>query len=198
MPMPAFQQIFRPTWTIPALAVLLGATSAFALDLPARKPGLWEVSMSFDGRNLPPQITQQCLDAETDKMLNVMGNQMGGEICQKQDIKQSGSAIVVDAVCEIAGMKVTTHSEMTGDFNSAYTVKATSTTEGRANPIAGADGAMHMTIGAKWTGACAADQKPGDIVMSNGMKMNVREMQALMKNLPAALKKLPHAPHAPE
>ena len=37
----------------------------------------------------------------------------------------------------------------------------------------------HMTIEAKWLGPCKADQKPGDIVMANGMKMNVLEMPAM-------------------
>ena len=34
-----------------------------------------------------------------------------------------------------------------------------------------------MTMEGKWLGACAADQKPGDIVMSNGMKINIPELQ---------------------
>jgi hypothetical protein len=34
-----------------------------------------------------------------------------------------------------------------------------------------------MAIEAKWLGACKADQKPGDIIMANGMKMNVTDMQ---------------------
>jgi hypothetical protein len=39
------------------------------------------------------------------------------------------------------------------------------------------DGKMIMTMDAKWLGPCAADQKPGDIIMSNGMKINVPEME---------------------
>jgi hypothetical protein len=34
-----------------------------------------------------------------------------------------------------------------------------------------------MTIAAKWLGPCAAGQKPGDVMMCNGMKMNVLEQQ---------------------
>jgi hypothetical protein len=33
-----------------------------------------------------------------------------------------------------------------------------------------------MNIAAKWLGACKADQKPGDIIMASGMKMNVTDM----------------------
>jgi hypothetical protein len=36
---------------------------------------------------------------------------------------------------------------------------------------------MTMTMEAKWLGPCAADQKPGDVIMSNGVKINIPEMQ---------------------
>src|SRR5262249_59986056 len=49
-----------------AALLLIATTPACALDLPARKAGLWEVKMTFDGRNLPPQVMQQCIDASTD------------------------------------------------------------------------------------------------------------------------------------
>jgi hypothetical protein len=34
-----------------------------------------------------------------------------------------------------------------------------------------------MTMAAKWLGPCTGEQKPGDIIMSNGMKMNILDMQ---------------------
>jgi hypothetical protein len=40
-------------------------------------------------------------------------------------------------------------------------------------------GQTKMTIEAKYLGGCQAGQKPGDIVMSNGMKMNVLDMQKM-------------------
>ena len=36
-----------------------------------------------------------------------------------------------------------------------------------------------MTIEAKWLGACKAGQKPGDIMMPGGMKMNITDMEKL-------------------
>jgi len=38
-----------------------------------------------------------------------------------------------------------------------------------------ADGTTTMTIDAKWLSACAADQKPGDMIIA-GRKMNIRDM----------------------
>ena len=34
---------------------LVCAAPAAALDLPARKPGLWAITMAFEGRNIPAQ-----------------------------------------------------------------------------------------------------------------------------------------------
>ena len=42
------------------------------------------------------------------------------------------------------------------------------------------------TIEAKWLGACKADQKPGDIMMPGGMKMNILELDKLKSMLPKA------------
>jgi hypothetical protein len=36
-----------------------------------------------------------------------------------------------------------------------------------------------MTMEAKWLGACKSDQKPGDIVMPGGVKMNVKDIENL-------------------
>ena len=43
--------------------------------------------------------------------------------------------------------------------------------------------AVKMTIESKWLGACAADQKPGDVIMPGGVKVNVPELQ---KGAPAS------------
>ena len=43
-----------------------------------------------------------------------------------------------------------------------------------------------MTMEARWTGPCTAGQKPGDIIMGNGMKMNVRDLQKVQNLAPGA------------
>ena len=83
---------------------------------------------------------------------------------------------MTDSVCSVGGTSVTSHADITGDFNSAYTVK--STTQSERAP-AGLPRDSTMTIEAKWLGACKADQKPGDIMMPGGMKMNITDMEKL-------------------
>ena len=163
--------------TFSAAAALMAAP-AMAVDLPARKPGLWDMKMVFEGRNTPPHLSQHCIDAETDKLMSAAGNSMNKDMCSKMDVQKVGNTFVMDSVCKMGPSTNTTHSVITGDFSSAYTVKLSSVTSGGPNlPGARPDGKTEMTMEARWTGACKPDQKPGDIIMGNGMKMNVRDMQ---------------------
>ena len=43
-----------------------------------------------------------------------------------------------------------------------------------------ADGTTNMSIETKWLGACKSDQKPGDMIMADGRKINIVDMQNMM------------------
>src|SRR5262245_41029143 len=83
--------------------------SASALDLPTRKSVLWEINMTFEGRNLPAQVMQQCVDAVTDKLMNSVGGSMGQAACSKQDVQKVGNTIVVDSICTVGQSTTTSH-----------------------------------------------------------------------------------------
>ena len=159
---------------------LLLAWPAAAFDLPARKPGLWQMTMKFEkvGFPSPPQIVQQCIDAATDKEMNAYGSTISTEMCSKQDTQKIGEKIIVDQTCQIGAMSVRGLSEYSGNFDSAYTVNTTSMTTGGPAP---ANGKSNTIIEAKWMGPCKPDQKPGDIIMQVDnrpdatIKMNIRD-----------------------
>ncbi len=162
-------------------ATVLLAAPASALDLPTRKAGLWEIKVEFQGRSMPVQTMKQCTDAATDKLMTYNFGGAAERDCSKRDINNSGNTVTIDSVCKFCGATSTSHAVVSGDFSSAYTVDVTSTREGGA-PIPGVAPSResHMSITAKWAGPCAAGQKPGDIVMSNGMTMNVLDIQKRM------------------
>jgi hypothetical protein len=159
-----------------AVFVLAGSAAmpALAIDYPARKPGLWEIQTG-DGTSAnkaASQTIQQCIDAASDKALRDMGQGMGKDTCSKQELHHEGSKLVMDSVCKIGPTTATTHAVMSGDFSSAYRMESKST---YSPPLMGrAEGSAVME--ARWVGPCKAGQKPGDMVMPNGMKMNVLEM----------------------
>jgi hypothetical protein len=159
-----------------ALLALLPAISANAVELPVRKAGLWEMKVLHTGSSVPDMTMQHCTDETTDKEMSTSFSPMAKEMCSKQDIQKTATGYVSDSVCGIAGMSITSHAEITGDFNSAYTVKSTSHSE---RGPSGVPRDSTTTIEAKWLGACKADQKPGDIVMPGGFKLNMKDAERL-------------------
>lgn len=154
---------------IPALfLVVIGAMPAFAAELPTRKAGLWEMKMTASGGHSTQM--QQCVDAKTDRaMQERTGTGPHGD-CSKRDVQTSGTTTTIDSVCTMAGKSLTSHVVITGSFDSDYTMTITS--QGEAVPSG-----RTMTMTAKWLGPCAADQRPGDMIMANGMKMNLFDLQ---------------------
>src|SRR5947209_3780985 len=163
------------------LLALLPADAANAVDLPVRKAGLWEMKVLHTGSAIPDMTMQHCTDETTDKEMSTSFSPMAKDMCSKQDVQKTATGYVSDSVCGVAGMTITSHAEITGDFNSAYTVKSTSHSQGGP---ANVTRDTTTTIEAKWLGACKADQKPGDIMMPGGTKMNVLELDKLKAMMP--------------
>ena len=161
---------------------LCAASAAGAAELPARKAGQWEITMEFQGHHLPARSMRQCIDQATDRIMNKIG---GEGACAKRSMSKVGDTMVVDSVCTFHGATTTSRAVVTGSFDSAYTVDVTSTRAG-GPPIPGMapGGGMHMKIAAKWLGPCPAGERPGDMVIGNGMKINVLDMQR-MHRMPA-------------
>jgi hypothetical protein len=147
--------------------VLTCTAQAAAAELPARKAGLWEIKTTTNGRTIS---VQQCVDAATDQAMQANAGPVSQRSCSKRDIQKSGDTTTVDSTCTIAGKTSTHHTVITGSFESGYTM--TMTTQGDGIPVA-----RTTAMTAKWTGPCAADQKPGDMIMPNGTKINLADMQ---------------------
>jgi len=154
-----------------SILVMIFTIPVLAAELPSRKPGLWQVTTSIENSGAPVRVIQQCIDASTDQMLQSNAGPFAPAACPGREVRSTGDSLTIDSTCMVAGKTATAHAVATGSFDSAYTMTVTSQSE----EIPG--GKMVMTMEAKWLGACAADQKPGDIVMSNGMKINVPELQ---------------------
>src|SRR5215470_4201520 len=88
------EHLMRRRLRLVALA-LVAAPPAAALDLPARKVGLWETKTSFEGGSPPPNVMQQCIDAETDQLMNSFGDGLSQNTCSRQDVKQVGNTLLV-------------------------------------------------------------------------------------------------------
>src|SRR5215813_12128820 len=147
--------------------VAIAASPAVAADLPHRKPGVWEV------RYLHGATTQYCIDAAADKVMISIAGPLDPDECQKIDMQRSGDAVTIDFACTMNGKPATAHTVVTGSFYSTYTM--TVTVQAEDVPVS----ARTQTVTGTWLGACAADQRPGDIIspaLPNGAKLNILDM----------------------
>ena len=163
------------------LLALLPVLDARAVEMPVRKAGLWEMKMARSGSAMPETTMQHCTDESTDKEMSTTFSPLSKDLCSKQDTQKTTTGYVTDSVCKVGAMSITSHSEITGDFNSGYAVKTTSHNDGGP---ANVPRDSTTTVEAKWLGACKPDQKPGDIVMPGGPKINVKDMEKLKALMP--------------
>ena len=169
---------FRPLF---ALSLLCLAASAAAVELPAnlpkRKAGLWEMQMGMAGGQ--SQTMKVCLDEATDKAMYQMGAQMSGSMCSKFSLAVKDGAVVADGVCSLPGpqgnVTMTSHSETRFQGDSSYST----TGHVKYDPAVMGHSEADVSSSGKWVGACAAGQKPGDMILPNGQKVNINDMAAV-------------------
>lgn len=167
-----------------AAACLSFTLPASAAQMPSRRAGLWELSMSFAGHHSPMGDIKQCIDAATDNEMMNNAGRSGPQKCSQRHISRSGDTITVDSVCHTGGATVTSHSVITGDFNSAYTMQVTSKREGGPPVPYARGGVTHITINAKWLGPCGKGQRPGDMIMPGGFKVNIHDLAHMRRGGP--------------
>jgi hypothetical protein len=153
-------------------AMLISGVAVRADNFPPRKAGLWQVDMTISGTQMPPQQMKMCIDPATDAEMYRLGINASQGMCEKPEIRRSGSTVTVSTVCNMGGSKVFTQAvtKFTGD--TAYHTDASTRFD---PPMAGRDQSS-MAQDARWTGPCPADMVPGDVVMGNGAKINIKQV----------------------
>lgn len=153
------------------------ALRAQPLDLPPRRPGLWEITTAVERpKSMPAITTKMCLDAATDRELMDHGMKLTDGKCKSITTRREGKSFIVDADCTFGGKPTKSRTVLTGDFQSAYTMRNEGT-------YGGGDGkspqATVVTQTAAWKSADCPGMKPGDISMFGGIKMNIKQIKAL-------------------
>ncbi|MES1148722.1 MAG: hypothetical protein ABUL53_06010, partial [Bradyrhizobium guangdongense] len=69
------------------LLTIAAATSAYAVDMPVRKAGLWELKMVRAGSPMPEMTMQHCTDETVDKEMNNNVSPVAKQVCSKQDLQ---------------------------------------------------------------------------------------------------------------
>jgi hypothetical protein len=129
---------------------------------PHEKDGLWESSMTMMGR---PYTTQSCVSEESQAKMSMFSSQMRQRNCSSSAITHNmDGSWSSTSTCKFGpGAVRTTHAHITGDFNAKYTMEI----------FAGDSNRPETTMTMTWMGPCKPGMKGGDVIMANGMKMNV-------------------------
>jgi hypothetical protein len=155
------------------LFLSLPAAVSAADNFPKRKAGLWEIRVVSQGQT---QVMKQCVGPDTDSELNSLAGQFGQQ-CSEMKLRRMGSAYVADSDCSIMGTRVRSKSRFDGDFSAGYSGEVVSSYD---PPLMGMRESS-TRITARMLGPCQAGQQPGDILMPNGMKMNMDMLKQMSK-----------------
>ena len=148
-----------------------------ASPLPARKPGLWEVTLRSEGLSLKrqgqgaqrPQTVQQCTSTESEPVM-LLSIVPGQENCRKISSKRrsKGGGHDIRTVCYVHDNRVEMQMELTGDLQSAY--QGVFSVQYAQAPL---NNTGRTAFEGRWLGACKPGQRPGDMVLPNGVTVNV-------------------------
>ncbi|HSM96543.1 MAG TPA: DUF3617 family protein [Rhizomicrobium sp.] len=144
------------------------AASAQSAEFPARRAGLWDVTVTMESMKIPPRTNTMCIDAASDAKLMKLGVASREAKCTSMNVSGMGSVRTIDSVCHMNGGEQKNHIVMTYSGDAAYHMDMQSQF---SPPVAG-HSQSHIVQDAKWVGPCPAGMKPGDM-MINGMKINM-------------------------
>jgi hypothetical protein len=163
----------------PAPAPAASAPSASAagpLEAPHRRAGLWEQTISNDGKALPMGAMRFCIDAASEAKVKDFGSsgfaQKAESNCSQHSVSRGlDGSWHFATTCQIAsGGTIVSDGTASGDFSSGYKMHMETTTTGAT--YAAANGHHVIEIAGRWAGPCPAGMAGGDVMLSNGMKIN--------------------------
>ena len=131
---------FLPTSLSAVAACAL--SSAMALELPQRKPGMWEndIKQSADGK---VTVTKGCRTAADLAHAKEAGDAFVKKSCSKFEVRKDGGKWITDMVCKAGAGTMTSHGESTigdGVYHSETTTTFDPPSKDRARMITINDG----------------------------------------------------------
>jgi hypothetical protein len=149
-----------------------------ALDLPLRKAGLWAVHTETDeGKGMRSQDLSMCIGEAMERTAVQRSGAENRANCPKYDVKKTSEGTTVDAQCTYDDRKVTSRTELQGDFTTVFKVKVESTTSGNAPRAQGGQPVnVHRIIRqeGKYVGESCGDLQAGEAKTASGATVTVQ------------------------
>jgi hypothetical protein len=139
---------------------------------PARKAGLWEQSMTRDGKPGRLGALNVCLDAAADARLGLFGRHFGKPGCPREVSRDGAGVYHFHSTCTLDnGAVVNSRGDASGDFNTDYQVYSEISVSGA--PYEPMNGVHTVTITGRYKGACPADMRPGEVSLGSGLRVSM-------------------------
>lgn len=144
-----------------------------------RKAGLWEVTVRSDdlvlrrrgqARQLV-QTVQMCTDKAVEAvmlMAVVPGQENCREVSSKRLGAKAGGAWQIQTDCVVHGKRVNADIRIEGNLQSSY--RGSYDVKYPTSPLYNSG---RMLFAGRWLGNCQPHQRPGDMVLPNGVTVNV-------------------------
>jgi Protein of unknown function (DUF3617) len=111
------EAVRRSSTVFGILAVILLTAPTLGADFPARKAGLWEVTIM--GAN--PLEVRQCSDPASDEAIAQASFGLSDN-CVKREVQKAGGTITITSVCKSASNTAISRIVITGSLESKYTM----------------------------------------------------------------------------
>ena len=158
--------------------------TSVGLNLPARRAGLWHVTVMQDGRAVAMGSMKPCLDPASDAKLSMLGEHLSSASCKPVVSRLADGKLQIISTCSSGQTGQVAYTAIaSGDFSSTYRVHMVSHTTGAA--LARLNGEHVTDIDGQYLGACPKDMLPGDVLLADGMKLNIDKVRQVARALHA-------------
>ena len=160
-----------------ALAFSIPAFAATTLDIPALRPGLWEATTTAPNRSQThPAVTRVCIDKQTQRhILDQLAFAMP-RMCSRNQYEMRGGRFMTDSSCTFGASTIEGRTETTFLRDTAYRTEVV----GRVGPTGRIAETQRTVIDGRHVGPCPAGMKPGDLVLPNGLTLNLLQLSAVL------------------
>lgn len=154
-------------------------SAAQAASMPVRQSGLWEVTLRSEdlvlrrqGQALARSQTVRMCTSEQVEHIMLFAIVPGQENCRPLQVRRqalaSGARHTLQSECYVHENRVDSEMELHGDLQSAF--HGTFSVQYEKTPI---HNTGRMIFDGRRLGACHPNQRPGDMVLPNGVTVNV-------------------------
>jgi hypothetical protein len=166
-----------PSLALVALVFNVAAFAAPPVEVPPLRAGLWEATAKSADRTAPrPAVTRMCLDKHTQR--NVLEQLVFAmpRMCSRYEYGMRGGRFVTDSSCTLGASTIEGRTETTFVRDTAYHIEVV----GRVGPTGRLAEQQRATIDGRHVGACPASMRPGDMVLPNGLTLNLVQLGAVL------------------